>query len=426
MNERWFKPGLLKAPRMSLFRRTPLQPDKASLKDFTNRIGRKRWGRWWVLSLVTVLASVLSLSCVLTAHRPYRPTAPLPAARLIDLHAHTAGIGAGGSGCRISKDLENSWKFSTYLKAFGATRQTLSQNGDAWLVGQIAAQVAQSTSIHQAVVLAMDGVVDEHGQLDLGSTEVYVPNEFLAREVARYPQLLFGASINPYRQDALARMDACAAQGAVLVKWIPSIMRINPADERLIPFYEHLKRHQLPLLTHTGQERSFTHAQDELCDPERLRLPLRLGVTVIAAHIASTGNLDGERQTDRLARMMAEFPNLYSEISSLTQANKLGYLGEALTRTEFDGRLCYGSDFPLINTALVSPWLFGHRLTAAQAVRIDSVTNTWDRDIALKQALGVPPEVFSRTATLLAPRLAAAAASKQLPYLANPRRAHSE
>jgi len=176
MNERWFKLGLLKAPRMSLFRRTPLQPDQASLKDFTNRIGRKRWGRWWVLSLVTVLASVLSLSCVLTAHRPYRPTAPLPAARLIDLHAHTAGIGAGGSGCRISKDLENSWKFSTYLKAFGATRQTLSQNGDAWLVGQIAAQVAQSTSIHQAVVLAMDGVVDEHGQLDLGSTEVYVPN----------------------------------------------------------------------------------------------------------------------------------------------------------------------------------------------------------------------------------------------------------
>ena len=426
MNERWFKLGLLKAPRMSLFRRTPLQPDQASLKDFTNRISRKRWGRWWVLSLVTVLASALSLACVLTAHRPYRPTAPLPAARLIDLHAHTAGIGAGGSGCRISKDLENSWKFSTYLKAFGATRQTLSQNGDAWLVGQIAAQVAQSTSIHQAVVLALDGVVDEHGQLDLGSTEVYVPNEFLAREVARYPQLLFGASINPYRQDALARMDACAAQGAVLVKWIPSIMRINPADERLIPFYEHLKRHQLPLLTHTGQERSFTHAQDELCDPERLRLPLRLGVTVIAAHIASTGNLDGERQTDRLARMMAEFPNLYSEISSLTQANKLGYLGEALTRTEFDGRLCYGSDFPLINTALVSPWLFGHRLTAAQAVRIDSVTNTWDRDIALKQALGVPPEVFSRTATLLAPRLAAAAASKQLPNPANPRRAHSE
>ncbi len=426
MNERRFKQGSSKAPRMSFVRRNPPQADEPFKTKVSSQFARKQWGRWWALILVTVLASAFCLSAVLTTHRPYRPTAPLPATRLIDLHAHTAGIGAGGSGCRISKDLENSWKFSTYLKAFGATRQTLSQNGDAWLVGQIAAQVAQSTSIHQAVVLAMDGVVDEHGRLDLESTEVYVPNKFLAREVARYPQLLFGASINPYRQDALARMDACAAQGAVLVKWIPSIMRINPADERLIPFYELLKRHQLPLLTHTGQERSFTHAQDELCDPERLRLPLRLGVTVIAAHIASTGNLDGERQTDRLARMMAEFPNLYSEISSLTQANKLGYLGEALTRTEFDGRLCYGSDFPLINTALVSPWLFGNRLTAAQAMRIDSVTNTWDRDIALKQALGVPPEVFSRTATLLAPRLAAAAASKRLPKSANPQRAKSE
>ncbi|NBP25837.1 MAG: hypothetical protein EBU81_15090, partial [Proteobacteria bacterium] len=211
----------------------------------------------------------------------------------------------------------------------------------------------------------------------------------------------------PNRHDALERLDTCAAQGAVLVKWIPSVMHIDPADERLIPFYERLKHHRLPLLTHTGQERSFTHAQDDLCDPERLRLPLRLGVTVIAAHIASTGTIDGERHTDRLARMMAEYPNLHSEISSLTQANKPGYLGEALTRPEFEGRLCYGSDFPLINTALVSPWLFAHRLTPAQMHHIDGLTNAWDRDIALKQALGVPPEVFSRTARLLAPRLPA-------------------
>ena len=118
---------------------------------------------------------------------------------------------------------------------------------------------------------------------------------------------------------------------------------------------------------------------------------------------------------DIFARLMAEFPNLHSEISSLTQANKLGYLGEALTRREFEGRLCYGSDFPLINTALVSPWLFAHRLTPAQIRRIDGLTNAWDRDVALKQALGVPPEVFARTAQLLAPRLPAAAASKTRP-----------
>ncbi|MEY4691305.1 MAG: hypothetical protein RIT19_1630 [Verrucomicrobiota bacterium] len=378
------------------------------------RTGRRRSRSLKALTVFAVVAgSALGISCALTAPRPYRPTAALPPPPLIDLHVHTAGIGAGDSGCRLSKDLENSWKFNVYLKAFGATRESLRTNGDAWLLERIAAQVDGSASVDQAVVLALDGAVDAQGRLDPAATEVHVPNEFLAQELTRYPNLLFGASVNPHRQDAIERLDACAAQGAVLVKWIPSVMHIDPADERLIPFYERLRHHRLPLLTHTGQERSFTHAQDDLCDPERLRLPLRLGVTVIAAHIASTGTIDGERHTDRLARMMAEYPNLHSEISSLTQANKPGYLGEALTRPEFDGRLCYGSDFPLINTALVSPWLFAHRLTPAQMHRIDGLTNAWDRDIALKQALGVPPEVFSRTARLLAPRLPAAAASKR-------------
>ena len=41
----------------------------------------------------------------------------------------------------------------------------------------------------------------------------------------------------------------------------------------------------------------------EFCDPDKLRLPLSLGVQVIAAHIASTGKYHGERSSDRLANM---------------------------------------------------------------------------------------------------------------------------
>jgi len=336
---------------------------------------------------------------------PFQPPTPLPGARIIDLHVHTAGIGAGGSGCFISRELEQSWKFGIYLKSFGTSRGELTAQGDASLVDRIAAQVAASRHVSHAVILAMDGAVDTAGELDRAATEVHVPNEFVARETARHTNLLFGASVNPNRHDALARLDWCATNGAVLVKWIPSIMHIDPADERLIPFYERLKFHQLPLLTHAGQERSFTHADDRLADPERLRLPLRLGVTVIAAHIASTGENGGERDTDRLARLMKEFPNLHSEISSLTQANKPGYLREALTRPEFAGRLAYGSDFPLINTALVSPWLFHLRLERAEMARLAEIANPWDRDVELKQALGVAPETFARTEALLAPRL---------------------
>jgi predicted TIM-barrel fold metal-dependent hydrolase len=327
---------------------------------------------------------------------PYRLPEPLPETRLLDMHCHVVGIGAGGSGCFISSKLEHGWKSGIYLRSFGVTREEVAAKGDSLLFDKISAQIAQSRHVGAAIILALDGVVNAEGELDRVRTQIYVPNEFVARETARHTNLRFGASINPYRRDALTRLEWAKANGAKLVKWIPSIMQIDPADERLVPYYRKLVELRLPLLTHTGAEHALAHTDDALCDPERLRLPLRLGVTVIAAHIASTGISAGERDTDRLRRLLVEFPNLYSDISSLTQINKLGYLGEALQRPEFKGRLLYGTDFPLINTILVSPYYFAGHLTWKQIREIAAVRNPWDRDVALKQALGVPRDVFMR------------------------------
>lgn len=358
-----------------------------------------RFARWLGLLLLALVVGLVA-GCALFFRGPYQSPAALPPAKLLDLHCHTAGIGAGGSGCFVSHELEQSYKFGIYLKAFGVTREQLAREGDALIIRRISEQLAGSTNVGTAIVLALDGVVDDAGELDRERTQVYVPNEFLAAETAKFTNLLWGASINPYRKDALARLDWAVVHGAKLVKWIPSTMHIDPADERLSSFYRRMVELKLPLLCHAGQERSFVGARDELADPVRLELPLKLGVTVIAAHIASTGKDEGERDTDRLARMMAAHPNLYSEISSLTQVNKLGYLREALTRPEFRGRLLYGTDFPLINTALVSPWYYPLNLTRAQMAELSAIRNPWDRDVALKQALGVPPEIFQLANTL--------------------------
>jgi hypothetical protein len=328
--------------------------------------------------------------------RPYQPVEPLPGASILDMHCHTAGLGAGGSGCFVSEQLRNSYKFRLYLKAFGVTADELQARGDGLVVARISESLKASHRVDRAVILALDGVVDQHGDLDRSRTEIYVPNEFLAGEVAKHPNLLWGASVNPYRPDALARLDWAKAHGAVLVKWLPSIQQIDPADERLIPFYCKLVELQLPLLSHTGNEHSFTQATDELCDPDRLRLPLQTGVTVIAAHAATTGKFHGERSLDRLARLMAQYPNLYADISSLTQINKSGDLGLVLKRPEFRHRLLYGTDYPLINMpVLVAAWHFPFRLSVRQMWAVSAIHNPWDRDVALKQALGVPTEVWT-------------------------------
>lgn len=349
-----------------------------------------------------LMAGVLATLVCTFSCGSYQPVEPLPEEGIVDMHCHVNGIGAGGSGCFISDEFRKNWRFAFYLRSFGVSEQELLEKGDGLVVDRLSQLLDQSKFVKRAVVLAMDGVVSD-GLLDTRRTQVYVPNEFVKEAVGKHSNLLFGASVNPYRNDALARLDWAKKKGAVLVKWLPSVMNIDPSDEKLKPFYRKLVELNLPLLTHAGEDQSVPAANDELCDPERLRLPLECGVKVIAAHIASTGSYQGECSTDRLVRMMRKYPNLYSDISSLTQLNKLGYMKEALTHEEFKGRLFYGSDFPLINTILVSPWYYFFRLSPAQITSISSLKNPWDVDVKIKQALGTPTDVFARSRELLPP-----------------------
>ena len=320
---------------------------------------------------------------------------------VIDIHCHTAGIGAGNSGCFISPAMRHSWKFGIYLRAFGVKEKELLEQGDALIPERISQLLAQSERVQKAVILALDGVVDNNGKLDTDRTEVFIPNEFIATTTRRHDNLLFGASINPYRHDALERLDQATADGAVLLKWLPSIQGIDPADERLIPFYNRLRELGLPLLSHTGEEESFTCKNDSLGDPERLRLPLQLGVRVIAAHAASNGRNGGEPNFDRFLRLCGEFPNLYADVSALTQLNRLSHLPRLLIHHELHGRLLYGTDMPLINTVIVSPWAFSFRLSPRRLLAITRIKNPWDQDMALKEALGLPPAVFGNAAGII-------------------------
>ena len=161
-----------------------------------------------------------------------------------------------------------------------------------------------------------------------------------------------------------------------------------------------MKALNLPLLSHAGQERSFGSAIDEYGDPKRLELPLSLGVTVIAAHIATTGENENQSNYQRILPLFEKYPHFYSDISSLTQLNKLGYLDKAMTETKLTDHLLYGSDYPLTNMMLVSPYYFPLNLTFKQMYEIATIKNPWDRDIALKQALGVPTSIFARSAKL--------------------------
>ncbi len=319
---------------------------------------------------------------------------------MIDIHCHMAGIGAGGSGCFVSQRLRRNFRYHFYLKAFGITEAELLEAGDGLVLQRISQGLSLSRRVSLAVILALDGVAADNGDLDETATEMYIPNGFVARKVRCHPNLLFGASINPFRSDPLRRLEEVVADGAVLLKWLPPIQHIDPADRRLIPFYLRVKELGLPLLSHAGSEHSFSRARNEFGDPERLRLPLSLGVTVIAAHAAGSGRNHGESNFERLLRLQ-EYPNFYVDISALTQINRPGQLRRLLRCRELHGRLLYGTDMPLVNSCLVSPWAFPLRLSLRQMLAISRMHNPWDRDLALKEALGMRPEMLATASTIL-------------------------
>ena len=74
------------------------------------------------------------------------------------------------------------------------------------------------------VVLAFDAVYDESGQRDEANTHLFVENDYVADLASKHQKVLFGASVHPYRSDAVAELTRCVDRGAVLVKWLTLLM----------------------------------------------------------------------------------------------------------------------------------------------------------------------------------------------------------
>lgn len=350
--------------------------------------------------LLTPVLAVMLMAGVYLLTPQAEPDFPVPRTRYLDAHAHIAGIGAGDSGCFVHPDLMDSFKFDFYLRGFGVTRAELRSQGDELVAKRMNESISRSRYVRSAVILALDGVIRD-GELDREATQVYVPDEFAARMARKYPRLRYGASVNPERPDWRERLVQAKRDGAVLVKWLPAIMNIDPSDPRYVPYYRTLVELGLPLLVHVGRERAFGDVNDALGDPRKLTLPLKEGVTVIAAHVATTGEYEGERSHDRLLAMFDDYPNLYADISSLTQINKVGYLVEILNTPGVGERLLYGSDYPLQFFPVVSSFYHWPDIDLPRAKGIDNVENKWDRDVLLKNALGVPRSVFERSSEML-------------------------
>lgn len=283
----------------------------------------------------------------------------------LDCHVHLAGTGDSDSGIWLHPDMQNPLQLAQYIRFkfyLNAACVQSDDHIDQHYVQQLLRLRTDFPTGAKFMLLAFDYRHNEQGEMLKDKSPFAVPNEYAAQLVKNHPQQFeWAASIHPYRKDCVEQLDWSVKNGARAVKWLPPMMGIDPASPLCEPFYEALARHDIPLLTHAGDEHAVAGVDaQKLGNPLLLRKPLEHGVKVVVAHCATMGsNRDIDQgpngkemdNYDLFARLMDEpryAGKLFGDISAIPQVNRSGLsLTDIIRRQEWHPRLLNGSDFPL-------------------------------------------------------------------------------
>jgi len=251
------------------------------------------------------------------------------------------------------------------------------------------------SGLDKAAILAFDAVHREDGTRDDANTHLYVENDYVAELAARNAKVLFGASIHPYRRDAVGELERCVKMGAVLVKWLPLTQVMNPANPRCFPFYEAMAHHRIPLLCHTGGEQTLTAPDRTVRDPARLLPALQRGVTVIAAHCGTRSLWWEESYLETFCEMAKQHERFYGDTAAITLPTRNYCLKRLLSDAQVRGKLVHGSDWPVVS------WPPVRHLGLLQSWRSLRERNWMKRDILIKKQLGLDDAYWHRVASIL-------------------------
>lgn len=287
----------------------------------------------------------------------------IDAKKVWDCHAHIIGAGDNG-GAWYNPDMD-SW-----LHPVLKIQKDFYMNGGCIAAGRedetfIARMLQLSADMpagYKTMLFAFDWTHTPEGKPDKARSVFHIPNSFAADTAKKHPQHFeWVASIHPYRQDAIDALESAKANGARAVKWLPSVMGIDPSSPKCDRFYKKLQALNLPIISHAGHESAVIGGNQSFGNPLHLRRALDTGVRVVMAHCASDGesaDLDNDKNTiksfELFARIMdtPAYENLaFGEISAITLLNHAWAIKPLLQRPDWHHRLLNGSDYPLPGVA---------------------------------------------------------------------------
>ncbi len=166
--------------------------------------------------------------------------------------------------------------------------------------------------------------------------QVHSINEFIAKEVAAFPQKLTGlGTLHPDSKDMAGDIAHALELGLKGIKLHPDIQHFPLDDPRCMIIYESCQG-KIPILLHTGDKRF------DFSNPNRLLPVLRdfPGLTVIGAHFG------GYSIWQEAAAQLHGIPNFYVDCSSTMFALPDAEVVE-LIRLYGADRVMFGTDYPM-------------------------------------------------------------------------------
>jgi len=314
-----------------------------------------------------------------------------------DIHVHLAGVGSQHSGNYLSPGFRRSLAARMFMARLGLTQEVFSKDDCDEQIARLVINRIDESQLHRAVLLAFDAAYREDGTRDEDRTLMVTGNDFVASLAAAHEKLLFGASIHPWRRDALPELERLIEKGACLVKWLPGAQNIQPDHPRCFPFYDLMARHRIPLLCHTGGEHILKAFPNSLNDPRRLVPALERGVTVIAAHCGTSLFLHEKSHFQTWQQMALRYPGFFGDISAFGVVTRIWKLRMLLRSPKLAAKCVFGSDFPVAPMPLSC--LGSLRLRRALEIR--RIANPFDQYLELMRSAGVPDDVFARPGRLL-------------------------
>lgn len=285
-------------------------------------------------------------------------------AKVWDTHAHIIGAGRNGAGTWYTPAMD-SWLHPVLKiqKDFYMNGGCITQGEkDASFIARMLQLSADMPVGYKTVLFAFDWTHTPHGTPDKARSIFYIPDSYAAEIARKYPQHFeWVASIHPYRQDAIDALEKAKVDGALAVKWLPSVMGIDPSSSKCDCFYQKLQDLNLPIISHAGHESAVIGGDQRLGNPLHLRRALDEGVRVVMAHCASDGyseDLEHHNQSvksfELFARLMdtPDYAKLaFGEISAITLLNHAWAIKPLLQRADWHPRLLNGTDYPLPGVA---------------------------------------------------------------------------